>query len=788
MSEPALASPPAELPEGHFLHCLGLLNAEYVKRAARFWAGRPGAGLSKGPAREAVARALTDQDRLRALQQELSPFQQAALWLLRLDGGMTPAVVLAGELLMYGLPWSGRGTSAYGYGSGLYEPVSSLATQGVLLRVGLNARYYSLDFGSAYYESGSDPRVFTDPRVLPFIRAVPPAPLELSPAEAGRHPQAKRPAEVGLRLVTLLETVRKLGPMDLTASGRPTKPYLNRLTRALGWDKVLAADPDAALPDATSFFLGLLRASGLVRSLPQGRQGFLRPEADELLRRPHGEQMAVWAAAYPRLTGWLETERPRDWWSPEEIHRPGRYNALRAALLVALAALPHPDAWYRIEDLSAAVFQRAGRRLSLGHMQPFYPTWNASPERQEQERAGHARTLEQKWRASELPWIRKALAGPLFHLGLIELGLIETGVEEDVPAREPSVFRLTHAGRVALYNRFRGIAEEPAPAEAVSAAAGPAWVVQANLDVVVYLERLAADRLSFMARVAERQPSEGGAALYRLTRDSIYQALESGVGLEVILRGLEEGAGQPLPDSAARTLRDWAARRERLLFHRAAHLMEYPDTAARDAALAAKEVYGEPVGDRFVLIGERRLSGPRLASFHLIDYREPPARCLQVTEDGVLTLQSGQSDLLIRTEVGHWAASEDQSGERWRITRESVQRAVRSGWSADEILQSLARRVPTAIPPLVRLAIRQWGRQRRGAPSLALGEVLVLQASDEVAQAIGGSPLLKPYLRGRLGPRTFLVDASQAGELRALLEAFGLEPAGDPGEWSEPLR
>jgi hypothetical protein len=34
---------------------------------------------------------------------------------------------------------------------------------------------------------------------------------------------------------------------------------------------------------------------------------------------------------------------------------PSKFNTLRAALLLGLAALPDPEAWYRIEDLSDAI-------------------------------------------------------------------------------------------------------------------------------------------------------------------------------------------------------------------------------------------------------------------------------------------------------------------------------------------------------------------------------------------------------------------------------------------------
>jgi len=49
----------------------------------------------------------------------------------------------------------------------------------------------------------------------------------------------------------------------------------------------------------------------------------------------------------------------------------------------------------------------------------------------------------------------------------------------------------------------------------------------------------------------------------------------------------------------------------------------------------------------------------------------------------------------------------------------------------------------------------------------------------EVARAIGGSTLLQPYLRGRLGRQTFLVKHEMVEAFRARLAEFGLQVSGD---------
>jgi hypothetical protein len=51
--------------------------------------------------------------------------------------------------------------------------------------------------------------------------------------------------------------------------------------------------------------------------------------------------------------------------------------------------------------------------------------------------------------------------------------------------------------------------------------------------------------------------------------------------------------------------------------------------------------------------------------------------------------------------------------------------------------------------------------------------------SEEVALAIAASDMLQPYLRGALGPRTFLVRHEIAQDLCRQLAAFGLHVGSD---------
>jgi hypothetical protein len=58
-------------------------------------------------------------------------------------------------------------------------------------------------------------------------------------------------------------------------------------------------------------------------------------------------------------------------------------------------------------------------------------------------------------------------------------------------------------------------------------------------------------------------------------------------------------------------------------------------------------------------------------------------------------------------------------------------------------------------------------------------DVLLQIADPTVAHAVAGSTLLQPYLRGQLGPQTFLVRHDMAAELQRQLAELGLQVGSD---------
>src|SRR5262249_54422702 len=148
------------------------------------------------------------------------------------------------------------------------------------------------------------------------------------------------------------------------------------------------------------------------------------------------------------MTGWVEYKPPGRY-VDEDATAPGDLNALRGALLTALAALPDPARWYAIDDLSGALFDRLGGRFSIGGRSHYYARSGATSEEARRDRAEWLARARKEWAAQEAEWIARAFAGPLFHLGLVELGFGRGH------GGKPDLVRLTEAGRRGVWDPFR---------------------------------------------------------------------------------------------------------------------------------------------------------------------------------------------------------------------------------------------------------------------------------------------------------------------------------------------
>lgn len=112
----------------------------------------------------------------------------------------------------------------------------------------------------------------------------------------------------------------------------------------------------------------------------------------------------------------------------------------------------------------------------------------------------------------------------------------------------------------------------------------------------------------------------------------------------------------------------------------------------------------------------------------------------------------------------------------YRMTRETVVRALDHGRTANGILQFLEAHAKYEVPDNIRAAIAQWGEQQS---QLRVETVTVLRFRDKAtAGTVLRNDRIAPLLAEALGPAAWVVRADKAAELRALLERSGYSPGG----------
>lgn len=725
--------------------CLNGVRADELKRMARRW-GAPGP-LPKTAALAVVRAGLADPRRVAGVLAGLEPFGRTALALLRAMGGELDAAALALAVRAAGCAMP---PSRYARQESPADWLQPLADDGLLLA---DNPYSPLQI-SDYYSFGHSTLVFSDARLLlPSLRPEP-TPLALESEAPPPAASARRPQSVLLDLMSVLQAVSDMGGLRLTQKGSFYLPELRKVGKLLGWSAVLDVD-GLPFPAPVRAVVTALGRSGLL-SLEQGR---LVPahSIGQLSLRPSHEPVTALLRGFLTAGEWCEWPAGTDGCPG---YRGSNYVRARGALWGALLALPEAgDGFFSLSSLSRALFARVGEWVALDR-QPIRPSEYGL--RGEELRLATARwqtSLAASWEKHEAAWLESAFRTWLYWLGLVEIG---TG------GGVVSTFRLTELGRAVLLQPPRAASANDAPV-----ASGPAWVVQPDFEVTVYLERATPRQLALLERWAERRQVQRHVVQYRLTREAVYRGLEAGNPLDELLDGLRAGNDRELPQNISAELRGWAARREQITLHRSACLLEFATAAEREAALAAAQLDGEPVGERFLLLraavgtAEPEVKIKLRARFR---YDQPLPACLSVSARGALRVTTRHTDLLLRSELDAWATPVGNDG--WQLTAASIGAAVAAGCQTDELFALLQERLVEPLPPALGLALRTWAGQPQG---IVLAKAVILRCPQrEVLDAVAQDPDVKSCILARLGACAVLVDPTRLRELRKALRWAGL--------------
>ena len=709
-------------------------RAEDLKRIAKRWGKNAPARTGDCP--EFIREALDNPARVKAFIEALKPFELAALGLIKLTEGHITAGALSIALRAAGVPLpEGRTWSLSRADSSVIE---ELVKNGLLLGMPRDFQFF-FDWGSSAAQA--------DERLLakaPPLRAIQPA---LAPAREPAAAQMRRPQIVMLDVLMILQAIDRAGSLRVTRTGSLRASDERKLTKELGWTPDVLEIDGLEFPHPMYAFIsvyvraGLLTIEGDALSVSHGARELANAAPADITRRI--------LFGFTNAEGWFELGGNASYYGEGR-----RYSQARIALLTLLAALPdNQNQWHSIDHFSEELYSRIGEYFSI-HNAVFRPNLYqrtaAEVKRFEDE---WSLRIHAAWRNSERPWIAKALSTWLYFLGIIELGM---------DGKMPAAFRLTAFGRAVLHPELAGQdAVEPKPG-------GPAWIVQPNMEIVVYLENAGPTQMAFLEAHAERLNVQQHTAHYRLTRDSVYHGLEGGTHVDRVLDTLRAGSAHELPQNVRVEIMEWARLRERMTLRQRARLLEYGSQSARDLALR-----GEPraiaLGERFMLL-PHEVAAKGFRPRKTINYHHPLPPCLVVDEKGEIKLASVAHDLLVEAQLDRWA---QRTGEgKWQFTQTSVANAMQHGTKRRQLSEWLSERLVEPLPELIAVALNAWMGQKI---EVGLSKVTLLQCKkQEVFDAIAGSPALKEIIEGVLAPDLILIKDHEVERFRTMLDWMGL--------------
>ena len=726
------------------------MDAGAAKTAARFWAGKSAYSLPKAQAIEAVERTMKDKARCREIFETLPEDQKAVLSIFKRYGGTLLGEVLECEVRIRGLAREVQ----YGEASHRFtrweEPVGLMQQRLLLMRAG-RSRY------SGYGGDLRYPDLAANRGILSLVEAASPLTWKAhrQAASPPRVTHLRGPSEVALDLGRIARELGAMGSWKTNRGGSLAQSALNRLRKSAS---LSCAEEALRPPECESLFYEILRGLGAVQA-DDGGGSIDLAVVEGHLSLSAAEQARLWVRAWLQCRLWQDgigvvpdRDNDRD---PVRIP-PADLRASREALVWALCGIAQtPAHWLDLETFLKDLKETTGDKAINFYWQGYswMPVIQMAEEKEKFDR-GPKRSLA-FWLEQEGLWAANATLATLAHLGLVERGRDGSG------RKARYCFRLTPLGR-AVFGAPELRYEEPS--------VDPKFLkVLPNHEVLAYVESARPAKLWTLGRMAERKPSAGGPVeTFRLTRESMYNALESGMTPQDIRGFLAEHSQSGLPENVAHSLTTWAGKRDSLVLRTGLAIL-----AAGDGGLSS-EIQGRRIGERFVLLSRTAGKSALRATIGSIqiDYGKSTRACWWVEENGSLRV-APEADSIAAARLRRIAG---RTRDGWRITASSVAKAAREGLTAERIESWLLEHQAAPIPAMLLVSIRNWAG--RGQTAFA-GDLTMLQVTNpETCEAILKSARFRGLLAGHIPPDWFVIKTDLRAELDQLLDATGFHRAG----------
>lgn len=395
--------------------------------------------------------------------------------------------------------------------------------------------------------------------------------------------------------------------------------------------------------------------------------------------------------------------------------------------------------------------------------------------------SGTPSQLLQIFLAAEQRFIRQAITEWLLPLGIVEVGYATAA------ATEWAAICLTPFGQQVLAkldekppSKRAAVAEKPTDTSDDAQDAGR-LVVQPNFQLLA-MGPVPLGTLAKLDLFAERRKADLAVFEYHLSRESVYQGQQAGLHIDEIITFLQTASGAPLPQNLARSLHEWGAHHERIVFRSGVSLLQAANAAMLDQVLTTTPATDHIArvlapGVALVRKGREESCLQTLLAADLLPAvsNDQPASAdhsVEIDEQGVITPIHAVPSLHLRGRLAR-VAETDKHGQ-WRLTPASVKRAGGSRAKVLALLDELGKLQRGELPATVVTLVKQWGAYygEVGAASVTLLEFRDPQALQEL--------LTHPELQGHLTPfaagnrALAVVPAKQLATVKRSLQALGV--------------
>ncbi len=422
---------------------------------------------------------------------------------------------------------------------------------------------------------------------------------------------------------------------------------------------------------------------------------------------------------------------PQDGWKPQV--QGDSYDPFPSALAIAWAFLGtmKPNAWIPSAVIEAWILRN-------------HPGWSGAGVRPSRKK----------------PFLETWLAGIVWPMGLVEMAKGKEG---------QLLFRLSELGWLVLSGAMGDPETRVVP---------KMLLIQPNLEIMAFRQGLDPSIIAKLSMIGLWK-AFGPACVLQLTPDSVYRALELGESFESVRNFLDGHSTRPVPQTIIDQVGSWASKRERVVIHSSAMVLEFTSGPDLEEALG-RGLMAVRLGERHALVDNEesvdfrmfRLSGSR-------DYRITPEPCIRVGPDGLeLFVEESKSDLLLETEIP--VISDPLPGKngaisnRFRITPGSMGRIRERGWTLETLDHWFRLRTGEAPKPAVKLFFLARARK----PIEVIPSILFQAEDEETTDGLWLWQEFKAVALERVGPRTISIHPDRVGQAKELLQSLGLKWTG----------